>query len=145
MVMAEIELKHSLWLRVLVIAMVLLAAVSIVSAHLAVSIQTLLATGLLGGIGWGFWQGRKPLPGVRIQPNGQIQVSVAGGDWARAEVLSGFITPGLTVVRLRTADDAVYRLTLLPDSASPEALRQLRVSLRWAPRTRSDTRFPGAG
>ena len=41
---------------------------------------------------------------------------------------------------LTTAD-----ATALPDSADADALRRLRVSLRWARRTRSDTGFPDAG
>ena len=146
MVITEIELKRSVWLRALMIAMVLLATLSIALANLPISIRTLLAAGLLAGIGWGVWQRRKPCPSLRIKSDGQIQLSLAGSDWHHAEVLSGsFVSPGLSVVRLRTADGQLQRLTLLSDSASPEALRRLRVSLRWAPRIHSDRVFPDAG
>ncbi len=146
MVMTEIELKRSGWLMALMMAMVLLATVSIALANLPASIRTLLGAGLLAGIGWGFWQRRKPCPSLRIKADGQIQLSLAGGDWHHAEVLpDSFVSPGLGVVRLRTADNTVYRFTLLPGSASPETLRRLRVSLRWAPRTHSDRVFPDAG
>jgi len=51
----------------------------------------------------------------------------------------------LIVLRYRPAGVRVRTLTLLPDSADADALRRLRVSLRWAARTRSDTAFPDAG
>ena len=146
MVITEIELKRSVWLMALMTAMVLLATVSIALAHLSSSTRTLLEAGLLAGIVWGVWQWRKPLPNLRIRADGRIQVSLAGEAWQQAEVLpDSFVSPRLSVVRLRTADGQWYWLALLPDSASPEALRRLRVSLRWAPRTRLDIAFPDAG
>ena len=146
MVITEIELRRSVWLMALMTAMVFLATVSIALANLSISIQFTLAAVLLAGIGWGVWQRRKPCPSLRIKSDGQIQLSLAGGDWHHAEVLpDSFVSPGLSVVRLRTADGQLQRLTLLSDSASPEALRRLRVSLRWAPRIHSDRVFPDAG
>ena len=146
MVTTKIELKRSRALSMLMAAMLVLAIASIGLATLPGKEQALLAFVVLVGSGWRFWKIREPLPSLRLKPNGEIQVSVAGADWQTAEVLPGcFVSPGLSVVRLRTVGGAVHRLTLLSGSASPEALRRLRVSLRWAPRTRSDTAFPGAG
>lgn len=146
MVITEIELKRSVWLMALMTAMVLLAKVSIALANLPISIQFTLAAVLLAGIGLGVWQRRKPCPNLRIKADGQIQLSLAGSDWRHAEVLPGiFVSPSLTVVRLRTTDGERYSLTLLPDSASPDDLRRLRVSLRWARHIRLDTAFPVVG
>ena len=145
MVATQIELKHSRGLVLLIAAMVVLALASVALATLPATVQALSALVVLIGSGWGLARLRAPLPSLRLKSNGQIQVSVAGADWQTAEVLPGcFVSPGLSVVSLRTATGALHRLTLLPGSAPPEALRRLRVSLRWAPRTRSDTASPGA-
>ena len=142
----QIQLNRSVWLGILMIAMSLLAMGSIALASLPGSAQAMLVTGVLAGIGWAFWKGRRPLPGLRLKPDGQIQISLAGEDWHNTEIVSGsFVSPGLSVVRLRTADGQLHRLTLMPDSAAPDDLRRLRVSLRWASRTRSGTASPGAG
>ena len=141
----QFELKRSRGLALLMGGMALLALASVALASLPGQVQALLTVVVLIGSGWSLKRLRAPLPSLQLKPNGQIQVSVAGADWQTAEVLPGcFVSPGLSVVRLRTAAGGVHRLTLLPDSAPPEALRRLRVSLRWAPRTHSDTAFPGA-
>lgn len=146
MVATQIELKPSVWLRVLMAAMGLLALLSIALASLSVQFQAMLVAGLFAASGWSIWKNRRPLPSLRLQSGGQIQVSVAGADWRSAEVLPGsFVSPGLSVVRLRMEDGQKHGLTLLPDSAGPDELRRLRVSLRWASRTRLDTASPDAG
>ena len=145
MVMTEIELKRSFVLMALQLAMCLLTAVAISLADLPGLIQLALAMGLLIALGWTVWQWRRPLPGLRIKADGQIQLDAGNSGWHPVALLPGsFVSPGLSVVRLRTPD-STRPLVLLPDSASRDALRRLRLSLRWAPRTRSDTAFPGAG
>ena len=146
MVLTQIELKHSVWLWVAISVMVLLAMMSIAMASVEIIWQVLLAALVLTASGGGVWQAGRPLPSLRLKSNGQIQLSVAGADWSQAEVLPGcFVSPLLTVVRLRTAEAKTYRLTLLPDSAPAQHLRRLRVSLRWASHTHSDTAFQDAG
>ena len=145
MVMTEIELKHSFLLMASQFAMSLLAAVAIGLADLPGLIQLLLAGSLLGALAWTVWRRRRPLPSLRIKADGQIQLDAGSSKWQPADILPGsFVTPGLSVVRLR-APDSTLSLVLLPDSASPDALRRLRLSLRWAPRIHSDTAFPDAG
>ena len=145
MVMTEIKLKRSVWLKALMRAMVVLAGLSIALAHLPVLIQLALAAGLLSTIIYFMWAMRKPGPDVRIKSDGQIQLSVADGEWQSAELMPGsFVSPGLSVVRLRTKS-SMHRLTLMRDSATSDELRGLRLSLRWAPRTRLDTAFPDGG
>ncbi len=145
-VTTQIELKHSLWLWLLMAAMVSLAIASIILATLPGRAQAIWVAVVLIVLGWGIWKMRRPLPSLRLKADGQIHISKAGADWQATEILPGsFVSPGLSVVRLRTAAGELHRLTLLPDSASPDDLRRLRVSLRWAPRTRLDTAFPDAG
>lgn len=145
-VTTQIELQHSRWLMGLLTAMVTLALASIGLAALPGEVQIFLAFIVLFGVGWGMWKMRRLLPGLRLKADGQIQISVAGAEWHTAEILPGsFVSPGFSTVRLRDANGEIHRLTLLPDSASPGDLRRLRVSLRWAPRTRLDTMSPGAG
>lgn len=143
--MTEIKLRRSVWLTALLLAMSVLASMSIALAHVSVWIQLILVVGLLGGIIYAIWSLRKPLPTLRIKSDGKIQVSIANGEWQSTELMPGsYVSPGLSVVRLRTRHKT-HRLVLMRDSATPEELRRLRLSLRWAPRTRLDTTFPGAG
>lgn len=145
MVMTEIKLRRSVWLTVLLLAMSGLASLSIVLAHVPVGIQLTLAAGLLGGIIYAIWSLRKPMPCLRIKPDGQIQISIADGEWQSTELMPGsYVSPGLCVVRLRTQHNT-HHLILMQDSASRDELRRLRLSLRWAPRIRLDTAFPGGG
>lgn len=145
MVMTEIELKRSFVLMALQLAMGLLTAVAISLADLPGLIQLALAVGLLGAMARAAWQWRRTLPGLRIKADGQIQLDAGNSGWQHVALLPGsFVSPGLSVVRLRTPN-STQPLVLLPDSASRDALRRLRLSLRWAPRTHLDTAFPGAG
>ena len=81
-----------------------------------------------------------------IAADGRLQCLDGRAEWSDVEVLDdSFVSTALIVVRYRTADRQVRALTLLPDSADADTLRRLRVSLRWARRTRSDTSFPDAG
>ncbi len=146
MVLTQIELKHSVCLWVAIGAMVFFAMMSIAMASLKIIWQVLFVVLVLIGSGWRVWKVRRPLPNLRVKSNGQIQLSVAGADWSQAEVLPGcYVSPLLTVVRLRTAKSKIYRLTLFPDSAPAQHLRRLRVSLRWASHTHLDTAFQDAG
>lgn len=145
MVMTEIELKRSLLLLALQLVMGALAALAIGLADLPRLVQPVLTAVLLGALGLSIWQWRRPLPGLRIKASGQVQIDGGKSGWQDVTVLPGsFVSPGLGVVRLRSRE-ATHRLVLLPDSASADVLRRLRLSLRWAPRTRSDTAFPDAG
>ena len=145
MVMTEIELKRSFLLMALQLAMGLLAAVAIGLAELSRVIQIILAVSLFGALGGAIWRWRRPLPELRIKANGQIQLAVGNREWQHVEIMPGsFVSPSLSVVRLRV-QATTYPLVLFPDSATPDELRRLRLSLRWAPRTHLDTAFPGAG
>ena len=145
MVTTEIELKRSSVLLVLQLVMGLLAALAIGLAELSGALKIVLAVMLLGSLAWAVFQWRQPLPGLRLLANGRIQIEDRQGAWRDAEILPGcFVSPGLSVVRLRCGD-ATRRLVLLPDSGPADDMRRLRLSLRWAPRTHSDTAFPGAG
>lgn len=145
MVTTEIELKRSRVLLGLQLAIGSLAMLAIGLAELSAAHQLMLAVMLLGAMAWGAWQWRQPLPGLRLLANGRIQIEDRQGAWRDADVLPGcFVSPGLSVVRLRCGD-ATRRMVLLPDSGPADGLRRFRLSLRWAPHTRSDTAFLGAG
>lgn len=143
--MREIELKPSRRLGLLLLGM---SALVLGAVHLAdVSSATAFALGAaVIGLGlWG-WRRASPTMNLRIAADGRLQCLDGAVEWHDAEVLGdSFVATALIVVRFRTADGPVHSLTLLPDSADADALRRLRVSLRWARRTRSDTGFPDAG
>jgi len=142
--MHEIELKPSRRLGLLLLGMAALALLAIGLAALPGPVQL-----TLGGIviGLAVWGERRSRPGARLRvaADGRLQCLDEAMEWRDAEVLGdSFVSTGLIVLRYRTAGKA-RALTLLPDSASMDDLRRLRVSLRWARRTRSDTASPDAG
>jgi toxin CptA len=144
----QIEFQPSRQLRALVAAMSVLALGAIALASLPSAVRLVLAGVLLASVVAGLHRLRQPLPRLRLAANGQILIGL-GDDRRATEVLpSSFVAPALCVLRLRTDDGRIYSLTLLPDSADADALRRLRVSLRWvgpASRTRSGRADPDAG
>jgi len=142
--MREIELKPSRRLGLLLLGMTALALVAVGLAALPVPVRLTLGVIVIGLAVWGERRSR-PGAGLRVAADGRLQCLDDAMEWRDAEVLGdSFVSTGVIVLRHRLAGK-VRTLTLLPDSAEAEDLRRLRVSLRWAPRTRSDTAFPGAG
>jgi toxin CptA len=142
--MREIELKPSRRLGLLLAAMASLALLAIGLAALPLAAQLGLGAVVIGLVAWG---GQRARPGtrLRIAADGRLQCLDDMMEWRDAEVLGdSFVSTGLIVLPYRTAGKA-RALTLLPDSAGPDDLRRLRVALRWARRTRSDTASPDAG
>lgn len=142
--MHEIELKPSRRLGLLLLGMAVLALAAVGLAALTVGIQ--LATGAVvtGLAAWG-WRRACRVASLRIAADGRLQCLDDTAEWRDAEVLGdSFVSTGLIVLRYRTAGQ-VRTLTLMPDSASADDLRRLRVSLRWTRRTRLDTSSPDAG
>jgi toxin CptA len=143
--MREIELKPSRLLGLLLVGMALLALFALYLAALPGSVQLALAVVVAGLSGWG-WRQASQLARLRIAADGQVQALDNAGEWRDVEVLGdSFVSTGLIVLRYRLDGQASHRLVLLPDGASADDLRRLRVSLRWIRRTRSDTSSPDAG
>ena len=143
--MREIELKPSRRLGLLLLGGAALALVAIQLADVPAGIAFVLGVAVIG-LGLRGWRRAAPTMRLRIAADGRLQCLDDTAEWRDAEVLDdSFVSTALIVVRYRTADRQVRTLTLLPDSADADALRRLRVSLRWARRTRSDTSFPDAG
>ena len=143
--MREIELKPSRLLGLLLLGMAALALTAIYSSALPGAFQLALAAALIGLSGWGWRQTRHPEV-LRLTVDGRLQSLNEQGDWGDVEVLGDrLVTSALIVLRHRPPDGLVRSLTLLPDSTTPDDLRCLRVSLRWARHTRSDTANPDVG
>ncbi|HEX7971645.1 MAG TPA: protein YgfX [Thiobacillus sp.] len=143
--MREIELKPSRLLGLLLIGMAALALLAVYLAALPGVLRLALGAAVIGLSVWG---GRRALPvtRLRIAADGRLQCRDDTAEWRDAEVMGdSFVATGLIVLRYRTTDKRVRCLTLLPGSADADDLRRLRVSLRWARRTRSDTASPDAG
>ena len=143
--MHEIVFKPSRLLGLLQLGGVVLAVSAIWLADLSGAVQWALGITVCG---WGVWAWRQSrcIEALRLTAEGQVQCRDGQGEWREAEVLGdSFVSPVLMVLRYRTPAGQVRALTLLPDSAPADDLRRLRVSLRWARHTRSDTSFPGGG
>lgn len=142
--MREIELKPSRRLGLLLAAMSALALLAIGLAALPLAMQLGLGAVVIGLVAWG---GQRACSRTRlhIAADGRLQCLDEAMEWRDVEVLGdSFVSTGLIVLRYRMAGQ-VRTLTLLPDSADADDLRRLRVALRWARRTRSDTASPDAG
>lgn len=143
--MREIELKPSRLLGVLLMGASALAFAALALGTLPVAVRLGAAAVVSGVVAWGWWRSR-PRDRLRRLGNGHLQVADAAGHWCDVEVQGdSFVSPLLIVLRYRVGRSRVRSLVLLPDSADAADLRRLRVSLRWPPRTRSDTGFPDAG
>ena len=143
--MREIELKPSRRLGWLQAGMVALALLAVGLVALPAGWKLALGAGV---IGLAIWSARRAVPvtRLRIGADGGLQCQDAAGEWQAMAVLGdSFVSSALIVLRYRDGGGAVRTRILLPDSAPADDLRRLRVSLRWARRTRSDTTAPGAG
>lgn len=143
--MREIELKPSRRLGWLQAGMAALALLAVALAALPAGWKLALGAGVIGlAVG----SARRAAPGTRLRigADGGLQCQDAAGDWQAMAVLGdSFVSPALIILRYRDQVGAVRARTLLPDSSAADDLRRLRVSLRWACHTRSDTTAPGAG
>ena len=143
--MREIELKPSRLLGLLLLGMTLLVLVAIYLAALPGAIQVGLG-GVVTGLSAWSWRQACSTDVLRMTPAGQLQCPDELKEWRDVEVLGDSLaSPGLIVLRYRLPAKRVRTRVLLSDSAEADDLRRLRVLLRWASHTRSDTASPGAG
>ncbi len=143
--MREIELKSSRLMGMLQAGMAMLAFVAIGLAELPAWAQWAAALAVASLVAWGARRASRKET-LRLAPAGRLQGRDATGEWRDVEVLGdSFVSPVLVVLRYRMEGESPRSLTLLPDSADTDDLRRLRVSLRWARHTRSDTSSPDAG
>jgi toxin CptA len=146
MLTTEIELKPSRLLGLLVLTMGGLALLSIALASLPMAVKALLAVVALGGALWAFGNSRRALPRLQLGADGSLGIRARDEDWRPAlDLPQRFVSPALCVLRLARTQRRYPSLVLLPDSGEPDDLRRIRVSLRWARRTRLDTASPDAG
>lgn len=143
--MREFELKPSRRLGLLCLGTTALALVAVWIAALPMEARLMLSGGMIGLVMLGSRraQARDVL---RVVADGRLQCRDQLGEWRDAKVMGdSFVSTGLIVLRYSLPGGRVRARTLLSDSASADDLRRLRVSLRWASRTRSGKAFPDAG
>ncbi len=143
--MRDLELKPSRRLGLWLAGLLTLTLAAIALADLPVWLRLALAAMVLG-LGVRARRRAAALPALRIGADGGLQGLDDAGEWQALAVQDeSFVSPALVVVRYRVGTGRMQALTLLPDSLPPDDWRRLRVSLRWIPRTRSDTSSPDAG
>lgn len=74
--------------------------------------------------------GRGAASGLAVDARGELWLEEAGCACQVVRLPGGLVSPWLTVLRLQTGE-CRRLLVLLPDSASSDSLRQLRVYLDW--------------
>ena len=143
--MHKIEPKPSRLLGLLLVGMAALSLAAIYLAAIPAAIQMLMGLAVMGWSVWG-WRRVRFAEVLRLTADGMLQSQDGEGEWRDVEVLGdSLVSPALIVLRYRFETQRVRTQVLLPDSANADDLRRLRVSLRWARRTRSDTASPDAG
>jgi len=88
-------------------------------------------------------QSRRRFTGLELDHDGTFRLR-RDDAWQTARLLDAFVTPALTVLRLRLENGKTVALTLLPDSLASDDFRRLRVILKWGGRTPPDTPAPAA-
>jgi hypothetical protein len=70
---------------------------------------------------------------LELDRDGSAAFAIRGGGWQEATLLgTSFVSPVLIVLNLRVNQSrAIRHIVLMEDSADTEALRELRVLLRW--------------
>lgn len=143
--MRDLECKPSRRLGLWLAGLLALVLIAIARAALPIGVQLALGVSVLGAGVLG-WRRASNLPPLRIGTDGSLQGQDEAGEWQALDVQDdSFVSPALVVLRYRMGAGKARALTLLSDSLPPGDWRRLRVSLRWAGRTRSDTSSPGAG
>ena len=143
--MRELKLKPSRRLGAGLLVLGLLACVAIAQADVPVPLQWGWMI-LVGGAVYWHMRHAATLPVLALAQDGGLHVRAGDGDWEAARVLpDSLVSTRMIVLRYRGRADRTRTLVLLPDSAAADDLRKLRVSLRWARHTRSDTSSPDAG
>ncbi|MDP1862897.1 MAG: hypothetical protein Q8K52_03200 [Thiobacillus sp.] len=143
--MHEIVPKPSRLLGLLLLGMAGLSITAIIISALPAVIQILTGLLVMGLSVWG-WQRASVVEVVRVTAGGMLQCQNGEGEWQDVEVLGdSLVSLALIVLRYRHEAQYVRTLVLLPDSVDAESMRRLRVSLRWARHTRSDTAFRDTG
>jgi toxin CptA len=79
-------------------------------------------------------KGNRACLGLRLMRDGSCQLQIAGDRSVSGHLCRGwFVSPQLVVMRISCPGERLSRdIALLPDSASPDDLRRLRVFLRFA-------------
>ena len=143
--MHPIELKPSRLMGLLLGGMTLLALSALYLAVLPVVVHGLLGLAVVL-IAARAWQRSRVPEVLRIAADGGLQCRNEQAEWKEIEILGdSLVTRYMIVLRYRVPGTRVQTRVLMADSAAADELRRLRVSLRWARHTRSDTTSPDAG
>lgn len=143
--MRELKLKPSRRLGLAAIMLGSLASVAIMLADLPVLLQAGLMIVACAAVVRKLRQAAN-LPHLALADDGGLFVRTAGEAWQEVTILpDSLVSTALVVLRYRQMGERARTLVLLPDSAGTDDLRRLRVSLRWARHTRSDTSSRDAG
>ncbi|CDI01866.1 hypothetical protein BN873_210087 [Candidatus Competibacter denitrificans Run_A_D11] len=128
-----VELQPSRYLLIGVSIAHLLAVTAVLIAVIPIWLKASFSLGLGLSLLW-FWLGNGPRRHesiVRIAwLDGCWRLETGTGVILTAELVDGYGHPVLIILNFRLEGNRYRSLTLLPDSASPDSLRRLRVLLR---------------
>ena len=113
-----------------------LSGVAVVVCNLPLWIKVGLIAGIalaLIGFGWryGYRRGGGFIARIELL-DGRWRLETGSGATYPADLIGGYAHPAIVILNFRLENGRRRSLTLLPDSADPDALRRLRVWLRTA-------------
>jgi hypothetical protein len=134
----RIELKPSMRLTFALATAHLVAAIVLAITPLAIAFRVLLGA-LVVASAWHCLRrhalrvGPHAVAAMEVERDGNVQLTLRSGAEIRGRILGdSFVNPLLTVVNLRDHDSGKrHAVVLAADSADPQALRVLRVWLRF--------------
>jgi toxin CptA len=76
---------------------------------------------------------RSAIVALDVRDDGALSFQTRRGEWHECTLLgSSFVAPYLTVLNLKSEGSRhTNRVVIMPDSATPEEFRRLRIWLRW--------------
>lgn len=124
--------------RILALALTVVAAAALACAWVGLPRAAFVpvAAGLILAWAWHLAQalrlGRSAMRSLELSADGSARFQDASEQWHQVEIQPGsYVSPWLVVVITAAGGRRRRALVLLPDSATADELRRLRVWLRW--------------
>jgi toxin CptA len=136
--MVRLTIKRSRLLAAAFAVVHVLAAATLVPLDFPLAAKIAVAVLILTSLASSMWRHallryKGSIAGLQVRDMETASFQTRDGLWHEARILgTSYVTPGLTVLNLRTAGARLARhVFLVADNANREDFRQLRVVLRW--------------
>lgn len=133
-----LALRPSRWLAGVMITVGVSCSLITLLLPISIALKLPMLAAIVGAVGHAVWRhalrrGAAAIAGLEVNAKGDLFCYAGLAGWQPAQVLdTSYVTPWLTVLNLRVEGKRLPRhVVLLPDACDAEALRRLRVWLKW--------------